>query len=110
MSINQSNHFRYGAFTISSLKIFDKVPVLETNISFYTKEVFFSTSLDESSIEFAFETNLNLYLDMFETHLNLKLQFFQINLCDALKKKKQSIKQNQRKSQMRNHKLTQLME
>ena len=76
MSINQSSHFRYGAFTISSLKIFDKVPVLETNISSYTKEVSFSTSLGESSIEIAFETNPNFYLDMFDTHLNLKLHFF----------------------------------
>ena len=32
MSINQSIHFRYGAYTNSSLEIFDKVPVLETII------------------------------------------------------------------------------
>ena len=45
MSKNQS-HFWYGAFTNSSLEIFDKVPVLETIMSSYTQEVFPSTSLD----------------------------------------------------------------
>ena len=44
MSVNQSL-FRYGAFTNSSLEIFDKVPVLETIMSSYTQEVFPSTSL-----------------------------------------------------------------
>ena len=86
MSVNQS-HFRYGAFTISSLEIFDKVPVLETIMSSYTQEVFPSTSLDESSIEFEFETDCNLYLDMRDTHLSLKLQLFKGRLFDAFEKK-----------------------
>ena len=60
MSVNQSSHFRYGAFTNSSLEFFDKVLVLETIMSSYTQEVFPSTSLDESSIEFEFETDRNL--------------------------------------------------
>ena len=68
MSINQS-HFRYGAFINSSMEIFDRVPVLETYLSSYTQEVFPSNSLDESSIEFEFETDRNLYLDMRDTHL-----------------------------------------
>ena len=64
MSVNQSSHFWYGAFSNSSFETFDKVPVLETIISSYPQEVFPSTSLDESSIEFEFETDRNLYLDM----------------------------------------------
>ena len=72
MSENQS-HFRYGAFTNSLFEIFDKVPVLETIMSSYTQEVFPSTSLDESSIEFEFETDRNLYWDIRDTHLSLKL-------------------------------------
>ena len=105
MSVKQS-HFRCGAFTNSSLEIFDKVPVLETIMSSYTQEVFPSTSLDESSIEFEFETDRNLYLDMRDTHLSLKLQLFKGRLFDDFKKAKQNIKQNRRKIQMRNHKLT----
>ena len=82
------SHFRYGAFTNSSLEIFDKVPVLETIMSSYTQKVFPSTSLDESSIEFEVETDRNLYLDMRDTHLSLKLQLFKGRLFDAFKKEK----------------------
>ena len=87
MSVNQS-HFRYGAFTNSSLEIFDKVPVLETIMSSYTQKVFPTTSMDESSIEFEFETDRNLYLDMRDTHLRLKLQLFKRRLFDVFQKRK----------------------
>ena len=88
MSVNQSSNFRYGAFTNSSLEIFFKVPVLETIISSYIQEVFPSTSLDESSIEFEFETDRNLFLDMLDTHLNLKLQLFKGRFFEAFKNEK----------------------
>ena len=60
MSINQS-HFWYGVVTNSSLEIFDKVPALETFMSSYNQEVFPSTSLYESSIDFEFEMDRNFY-------------------------------------------------
>ena len=63
MSMKQSSHFRYGAFKNSSLENFVKVPILEIINSSYTQEVFPRTSLDESSIEFEFETDRNLYLE-----------------------------------------------
>ena len=44
MSINQSNQFWHGAFTNSSLEIFDEVPVLETIISSCTQVLFPSIS------------------------------------------------------------------
>ena len=46
------------------------------------------TSLDESSIEFEFETDRNLHLDISDTHLSLKLQLFKEKLFDAFKKEK----------------------
>ena len=87
MSVNQSQ-FRYVAFTKSSLEIFDKVPVLETIMSSYTQEVFPSIFLDESSFEFEFETDRNLYLDMRDAHLSLKLQLLKGKFIDAFKKEK----------------------
>ena len=87
MSVNQS-HFRYEAFTNSSLEIFDKIPILETIMSSYTQKVFPSTSLDESSIEFEFETDRNLYLDMRDNYHSSKLQLFKGRLFDAFKKEK----------------------
>ena len=76
LSVNNSQ-FWCGAFTKSSLRMFDKVPVLETIMSSQTQEVFPSTSLDESSVHFKFDSDRNLYLDMRDTHLSLKqLQLF----------------------------------
>ena len=66
--------------------MFDKVTVLETIMSSYTQEVFPSTSLDESSLEFEFETDRNVYYDMRDTLLSLKLQLFKERLFDAFKK------------------------
>ena len=57
-------------------------------MSSYPKKVFPSTSLDESSIEFEFETDRNFYLDMRDIHLSLKLQLFKGRLFDAFKKGK----------------------
>ena len=88
MSINQSSHFLYGGFNNSLLEIFDKFPVFETIMSSYTQEVFFKTSLDESRIEFKFETDRNLYLDMRDTNLSLKVQLFKGRQFDAFKREK----------------------
>ena len=62
--------------------------------------------MDESSIEFEFETDRNPFLEMRDTHLSLKLQLFKGKLLDAFKKEKAEHKENRRKIQMRNHKLT----
>ena len=62
-STNDSN-FRYGHFTNSSLEIFDKIPVLEQYESSHVQEVNPSTSLNESSFEVEFETDININLDM----------------------------------------------
>ena len=75
-------------------------------MSFYTKEVFFSTYLDESSIEFEFETDRNLYLGMRDTYHSLKLHLFKGRFLMLSKKKKRNIKQNPRMTQMRNYKFT----
>ena len=75
-------------FGTELLQIFYKVPVLETILSSYIQEVFPNTSLDESSIEFEFKTECNLYLDMRDTQLSLKLQLFKGRLFDAFKDEK----------------------
>ena len=71
-STNDSN-FRYGHFTNSCLEIFDKIPVLESVESSNIQEIYPSISLDESSIEFEFETDGSIYLDMREIHLQIKV-------------------------------------
>ena len=54
--------FRYVHFTKSCLEIFDKIPALEPIESSHEQEVYPSTSLDESSIEFEFEKNGSIYI------------------------------------------------
>ena len=66
--------------------------IRETIISSYTQENFRSISLDVRSIEFVFEIDRNLYLDMRDTHLSLKLQLFKGRLFDAFIKEKAELK------------------
>ena len=85
-STNDSN-FRYGHFTNSCLEIFDKIPVLEPIESSHVQEVYPSTSLDESSIEFEFETDRSIYLDMRDIHLQIKVGLQKGRLFDDFMKK-----------------------
>ena len=85
-STNDSN-FRYGHFTNSCLEISDKIPVFEPIESSYVQEVYPSTSLDESSIEFEFETDRSIYLDMRDIHLQIKIGLQKGRLFDDLMKK-----------------------
>ena len=85
-STNDSN-FRYGHFTNSCLEIFDKIPVLEPIESSHVQEVYPSTSLDESSIEFEFETDRSIYLDMRDVHLQIKVGLQKGRLFDDFMKK-----------------------
>ena len=80
---NDSN-FRYGYFTNSCSEIFDKIPVLEPNESSQVQEVYPSTSLDESSIEFEFETYRSIYLDMRDIHIQIKLVYKRIDCLMTL--------------------------
>ena len=68
--------------------IFDKLPVLERIFSSYTQEVFPSYSVDESSFEFDFETDRNIYLDMRDIHLSFMLQVIEGKFFDAFNKEK----------------------
>ena len=73
-STNDSN-FRYGHFTNTCLEMFHKIPVLEPIEPSHVQEVYPSTSLDESSIEFEIETDRSIYLDMRDIYLQIKLVY-----------------------------------
>ena len=84
---NDSN-VRYGHFTNSCLEIFDKIPVLEPIESSIIQDVYPSTSLDGSSIEFEFETDRSIYLDMRDIHLQIKNGLQKRRLFDDFMKKR----------------------
>ena len=87
-STNDS-YLRYGHFTNSCVEIFDKMPILEPTESSHIQEVYPSTSLDESSIEFEFETDRSIYLDMREIHLQNKVGLQKGRLFDDFMKKEE---------------------
>ena len=66
--------FPYGHFTNSCLEIFDKIPVLEPIESSHIQEVYPSTSLHESSIEFELETDRGIYLEMRDIHFQITVE------------------------------------
>ena len=71
------------------LEIFDKIPVLEPIESSHIQEVYPSTSLDESSNEFEFETDRIIYLDMTDIHLRIKVGLQKGRLFDDFMKKEE---------------------
>ena len=92
-STNNSN-FRCGHFTNSCLETFDKIPVLKPIESSHVQEVYPSTSLDESSIEFEFETDISIYLYMRDIHLQIKVGLQKGRLFDDFMKKDEHGKPN----------------
>ena len=51
-----------------------KVPVLDEVLSSHEQEIYPTTSLDENSIEFEFQTNRNVYVDLRQTYRALKIK------------------------------------
>ena len=46
-----------------------KVPVVDHVLSSHKQEVYPTTSLDENSLEFEFQTDRNVYVDLRQTYL-----------------------------------------
>ena len=51
-----------------------KVPVVDDVLSSHKHETYPTTSLDENSIEFEFQTDRNVYVDLRQTYLALKIK------------------------------------
>ena len=52
-----------------------KVPVFDNLLSSQAHEIYPTTSLDETCIEFEFQTDRNYYVGLSQTYLALKLKF-----------------------------------
>ena len=68
---------------------FYKIPVLEPIESYHSQEVYPRTSFDESSIEFEFETDRSIYLDLRDIHLQIKVGLQKERLFDNFLKKEE---------------------
>ena len=68
------NNFRYRTFVTVSGNPGVKVPVVDDVWSSHEHEIYPTTSLDENSTEFEFQTDRNVYVDLRQTYLALKIK------------------------------------
>ena len=68
------NNFRYQHFVAVSGNPVVKVAVVDDVLSSHEQEIYPTTSLDEISIEFEFQTDRNVYVDLPQTYLALKIK------------------------------------
>ena len=68
------NNFRYQPFVAVSGNPGVKVPVVDNVLCSHEQENDPTTSLDEKSIEFEFQTDRNIYVDLRQTYLALKIK------------------------------------
>ena len=68
------NNFRYQTFVAVSGNPCVKVPVVDSMLSSHEQEVHSITFFGENSIEFDFQTDRNVYVDLRQTYLALKIK------------------------------------
>ena len=68
------NNFRYQPFVTVSGNPGVKVSVVDDVLSSHEHEIYPTTSLDENSIEFEFQTDRNVFVDLRQTYLALKIK------------------------------------
>ena len=70
-----NKNFRYQPFVAVSGNFGVKVPIVDDVLSLHEQEIYPNTSLDESCIEFEFQTDRNYYFDLRQSFLALKLKY-----------------------------------
>ena len=79
------NFFRYQPFVAVSKNPGANVPVVDNVLSSHEQEVYPTTSRDENSTEFEFQTRRNNYVDLRQTYLALKIKLVKKCGFDAYK-------------------------
>ena len=72
--MTDQKNFRYQTFVAVSGNLGVKVPVVDDVLSSHEQQFYPTTSLDENSIEFEFQTDRNLYVDLRQTYVALKIK------------------------------------
>ena len=71
-----------------------KVPIFDDVLSSHEQEIYPTTSLDESCIDFKFQTDRNYYVDLRQSFLALKLKFFKGRDYDTYASKEKKMEHN----------------
>ena len=72
--MTSQNNFRYQPYVAVSGNLGGKVPVLDDVLSSHEQQIYPTTSLDEHSIGFEFQTGRNYFVDLRQSYLALKVQ------------------------------------
>ena len=77
--------FRYQPFAAVSGNPGVKDPVVDDLLSSHEQKIYSTTSLDENSIEFEFQADRNVYMDLRQTYLALKMKLVKARCFDTYK-------------------------
>ena len=69
-----------------------KVPIVDDVLSSKEQEIYPTTSLDENSLEFEFQTDRKYYVDLRQSVLAMKLKFVVVTVHTRVRKSKRSTK------------------
>ena len=79
------NNFWYQPLVAVSGNPGVKVPVVDDVLSSHEQEIYPTTSVDENSIEFEFQPDRNVYMDLQQTYLPLKIKLDKGRCFDSYK-------------------------
>ena len=79
------NIFRYQIFVAVSGNHVVKIPVVDNVLSSHEQEIYPTTSLDENSIQFDFQIDRNVYVDLRQTYFAPKIKLVKGRRFDTYK-------------------------
>ena len=85
--MTSQNNFRYQPYVAVTGNLGGEVPVADDVLSSHEQQIYPTTSLDENSIEFEFQTDRNYYVDLQQSYLALKVKLVKGRGYDTHKSK-----------------------
>ena len=85
--MTSQNNFRYQPYVAVSGNLGGKVPVVDDVVSSHEQQTHPTTTLDENSIEFEFQTDSNYCVDLRQSYLALKIKLVKGRSYDTHKSK-----------------------
>ena len=85
--MTSQKNFRYQPYVAVSGNLGGKVPVVDDVLSSHEQQIYPTTSLDENSIEFEFQTDRNYYVDLRQSYLAPKVKLVKGRGYDTHKSK-----------------------
>ena len=83
LNMNAQSNFRYQPFVVVPGSVGGKVPVVDDVLSSHEQQIHPTTSLDENSIAFEFQTDRNNYTDLRQTYFVFLLFVFGTQIGEA---------------------------